>query len=406
MGSYTELPPDSQSCAYAQALKNGFPWLLFERPLEKQYREHMRESQLRYQRLAILLAVAIWAIFAFVDFNRFHVAHNFAQYSSNVQMILAVRLALFLSLGVIAALLFAKHTVQYTRVLLPLVMLAIGGASALVTAWYRLEQQPMVDGVLLLIVVAVFFPLGMSFYRSIALALGICLLTAISGWLLLQGEQLDAQLALSRMQVLAAVVGAVGGYIREHAQREQFLLQHLLNWQANHDPLTNLHNRRSFNSHLDMVLHQAQRDHASLTLVIIDIDHFKLYNDRYGHQTGDAALQAVGQVLASFQRRPLDMAVRLGGEEFALVLYAATPSYVAEQTEALLAAVVARHIEHAASPVAGHLTLSVGATISTATDTSQSIYQRADALLYQAKQAGRNRVALDLQGRAGDGSRT
>ena len=396
MGRYEELPPDSQSCAHAKALNDGFPWLLFAPPLEAQYRAHMRDSQLPYQRLAILLAVTIWAIFAGVDVHRFHILQSPTDYSNNVQMILLARLFLLIGLAVVAALLFAKHSVRYTRALLPLVMLVIGGASALITAWYRLEQQPMVDGVLLLIVIAVFFPLGMSFYRSISLALGICLLTALSGWLLLQGEQLDAQLALSRIQVLAAVVGAVGGYIREHVQREQFLLHQLLNWQANHDPLTGLHNRRSFNSHLEMMLQQAQRDGTTLTLVIIDIDHFKLYNDHYGHQAGDTALQAVGQVLLSFQRRPLDMAVRLGGEEFALLLYGATASYVSEQTEALLAAVNERNIEHAASPVASCVTLSVGATMSTPTDTSQSVYQRADALLYKAKQAGRNRVCLDV----------
>ncbi|WP_043310675.1 GGDEF domain-containing protein [Pseudomonas sp. ML96] len=396
MGRYEELPPDSQSCAHAKALNDGFPWLLFARPLEKQYREHVRESQPPYQRLTILLALAIWAMFTFVDSNQFHILQNPADHSGRVQMILLARFALLLGLALVAVLLFVKHSVKYTRTLLPLVMLVIGGVSALIMAWYRLEHQPKADGVLLLIVIAVFFPLGMSFYRSILLALSICLLTAISGWLLLQGEELDAQLALSRMQVLATVVGAVGGYIREHAQREQFLLQQLLRWQANHDPLTQLHNRRSFDNHLDMLLHQAQRDGTTLTLVILDIDYFKLYNDRYGHQAGDAALQAVGQVLSSFQRRPLDMAVRLGGEEFALLLYSATPSYVAEQTEALLAAVVALNIEHAASPVATHLTLSVGATISTPTDTSESIYQRADALLYQAKQAGRNRVVLGI----------
>lgn len=396
MGRYEELPPDSQSCAYAKALNVGFPWLLFARPLEKQYREHVRKSQPPYQRVTILLALAIWAMFTFVDSNQFRILQSPADHSGGAQMILLARFALLLGLALVAILLFTKHSVKYARTLLPLVMLVLGGVSALIMAWYRLEQQPKADGVLLLIVIAVFFPLGMSFYRSVLLALVICLLTAISGWLLLEGEQLDAQLALSKMQVLATVVGAVGGYIREHAQREQFLLQQVLRLQANHDPLTQLHNRRSFDNHLDMLLHQAQRDSTTLTLVILDIDYFKLYNDRYGHQAGDAALQAVGQVLSRFQRRPLDRAVRLGGEEFALLLYSSTPSYVSEQTEALLAAVVELNIEHAASPVAAHLTLSVGATISTPTDSSESIYQRADTLLYQAKQAGRNRVVLGV----------
>lgn len=73
MGRYEALPPDSQPCAYAKALNDGFPWLLFARRLERQYRKHVRESQQPYQRLTILLALAIWAMFTLVDSNQFQI---------------------------------------------------------------------------------------------------------------------------------------------------------------------------------------------------------------------------------------------------------------------------------------------------------------------------------------------
>ena len=115
------------------------------------------------------------------------------------------------------------------------------------------------------------------------------------------------------------LIGAVGCYLLEFKSREHFLISRLLRVMADHDSLTGLHNRRSFNQHLDRLWRQAQREQKTLALLLCDVDHFKAYNDRYGHQAGDAVLQRIGAVFEANARRPLDMAVRLGGEEFAPV---------------------------------------------------------------------------------------
>src|SRR5690606_17910739 len=113
----------------------------------------------------------------------------------------------------------------------------------------------------------------------------------------------------------------IGGYLREHADREQFLLRGMLERFAFYDPLTSLANRRLFEQHMTTVLMHAARQREPVVYGVIDVDFFKQYNDHYGHAAGDIALQRVAGVLAGVAQRPMDMAARVGGEEFVLLLY-------------------------------------------------------------------------------------
>ncbi len=160
-----------------------------------------------------------------------------------------------------------------------------------------------------------------------------------------------------------------------------------------HDPLTGLYNRR----HMDEVLlHEVQlarRKARSLTAIMLDIDHFKHFNDQFGHEAGDEVLREVGKLLSS-QVRETDMACRYGGEEFLLLLPESTLETAAERAEALRLKVrelELRHQQHAL----GRITISLGvAELPEHAETGDALITAADTALYQAKNAGRDRVVV------------
>lgn len=160
------------------------------------------------------------------------------------------------------------------------------------------------------------------------------------------------------------------------------------------DGLTGVANRRKFDEQLLRDWRQSQREQTSLSLILVDVDHFKRYNDHYGHQAGDAALQAVARVLTSTLRRPHDLLARYGGEEFVGVLPNTGLSEAVELAERMQAGVRALNLEHLGSPEAQVVTISLGvATVVARSDLApQALVEAADQQLYAAKQAGRARV--------------
>lgn len=161
------------------------------------------------------------------------------------------------------------------------------------------------------------------------------------------------------------------------------------------DALTGLPNRRCFSQRLALALRQQHRNGASLCLILIDVDHFKLYNDHYGHAAGDRALQEVARCLQQVARRPSDLPARLGGEEFALLLQdtdATGALHQAEEFRALLARARIAHEAQPAGAATGCITASIGLAMFSTPDSPDTLYQRADAALYRAKAAGRDRI--------------
>lgn len=162
------------------------------------------------------------------------------------------------------------------------------------------------------------------------------------------------------------------------------------------DGLTGIANRRYFDDALDRSLRQAARDREALGIAIIDVDHFKQYNDHYGHGAGDEALRSVARVIDTFAQRPGDVAARYGGEEFVLLMPGQAAGEFAEALEALRTAIISEDIAHARSTTASVLTISGGATFTAPRDetTAQFLLEQADKLLYQAKQNGRNKIMI------------
>jgi diguanylate cyclase (GGDEF)-like protein len=172
-------------------------------------------------------------------------------------------------------------------------------------------------------------------------------------------------------------------------KRQADLLREL----AFRDGLTGLANRRAFDERLALELRHALRSQQPLSLLLIDVDYFKKFNDHYGHQAGDAALRAVGGVLAANMLRPVDLAARYGGEEFACLLPETPLVGALKVAERLRVGLAALEIAHAASEVAPHLSLSIGAITKPGRPgmLPEVLVDAADQMLYGAKRNGRNR---------------
>ncbi len=161
------------------------------------------------------------------------------------------------------------------------------------------------------------------------------------------------------------------------------------------DPGTGLANRRYFNERMDEEWERALRSGEALSVIFIDIDHFKLYNDYYGHMQGDVTLRAVADCLRNNLHRSTDLAARYGGEEFLLLLPNTPVEGARIVANTILAAVDTLEIEHKKSKTAKHVTVSVGVSTCSFNDDEMTIadlIRQADEAVYKAKSDGRHRI--------------
>lgn len=160
------------------------------------------------------------------------------------------------------------------------------------------------------------------------------------------------------------------------------------------DGLTEIPNRRSFTERFLQEWERAVRNHSALSLVMIDVDFFKQYNDNYGHGMGDEALKTIAHTLSARVQRSDDFLARIGGEEFAIILPDTDAIGGISFAEKLRAAIEMLKIPHDYSVIHPNLTISLGgATVMPVNDSSHLfLYEEADRMLYQAKEKGRNRV--------------
>lgn len=160
------------------------------------------------------------------------------------------------------------------------------------------------------------------------------------------------------------------------------------------DPLTGIANRRQFDACLDKEWQRAVRLARPLSLLVLDVDHFKLFNDLLGHAAGDQCLQAVAGTLQAHALRATDLAARYGGEEFVLLLPDTPHAGAAAVAESIRAAVENLEVRNPRSTTSDYVTASVGAAtfVPTQFDDIRSLFLAADRAMYEAKAAGRNRV--------------
>ncbi|WP_338166389.1 GGDEF domain-containing protein [Vibrio sp. 10N] len=172
-------------------------------------------------------------------------------------------------------------------------------------------------------------------------------------------------------------------------------LQH----QANEDGLTKLFNRRYMDQKLTELIQWHGRHQMPLSVILMDVDHFKAFNDNYGHTEGDQCLISIAQFLDVMFIRSGEYVGRYGGEEFVILLSRADASEAEENAARVKDGIVGLNIPHEFSQTSDRVTLSLGvySTIPTGTESINELYERADKLLYQAKRSGRNRYVLELE---------
>ena len=363
----------------------GAARLRFSQFVEGEFRRVYAEAS--YPKTRLMLFIAATAIF--------------------VSLILAVmhenlswQTATFL-LGVTLPLMMATLVMSYKdgshdayQTLLALTALCIGLVCTSITARGSLHGAPYYFGAEVAWIFMVWLVMSLHFRYAAAVAITI---SSSYAWGTLHWQFPFPEVIFSAVTLL--VVNIIGGYCcfkLEAAVRQAFLESRMLNDLAERDGLTGLYNRRRYDKDVERLWRQSRRDQSQLTLLLVDIDHFKAFNDLYGHQAGDDALKRVADVIASCAQRPLDFAARFGGEEFAVVLYGPAQDFGREIPETLRRSVEELNIPHAESTTGHWLTVSVGvAIVSPGNERSLAgAIQLADEALYQAKEEGRNRVVV------------
>lgn len=370
---------------YVDQLLGGFTWLRFHGALEREYREAQFAQTEGLLRITLVVGTILWLLFAVLD--HLLISSHERWWMTGVRLIV---LAVLLRCG---WLLWKGQSRQQLEWMSLATIAALGiGAAVVVAIAHRIDHNFPYEG-LLLISMAGYFLAGLRLRQALVVSLlGVLSYGLGEYWVNYPLPRLINNLLFL---LSGSVVGAVGCYLLEYKSRENFLNTRLMELLADRDGLTSLHNRRSFNRQMVALWGQGQRDGVPLSLLIADVDHFKAYNDAYGHHAGDHALQAVARLVEERARRPLDMAVRLGGEEFAVLLYGSDQAVALQLAEGLREELERLGIEHRGSTSSTVLTLSVGvATLQPAEGLPLTqLYEQADRALYLAKANGRNQIA-------------
>lgn len=192
--------------------------------------------------------------------------------------------------------------------------------------------------------------------------------------------------------------GQLAGFLLvAHDATDRKLLEETLRNLSYQDGLTGIANRRRFDEKLEQEWRRTAREHQPISLIMLDIDFFKNYNDIYGHPAGDECLKKIAHVLSETVARPGDIAARYGGEEFAAILPNTALLGAEKLAEQIRAHVEALELPHANSAVSPWVTVSVGLATRIPANSEEHtvLLEGADRALYKAKQQGRNRVVID-----------
>jgi diguanylate cyclase (GGDEF)-like protein len=382
------LPEDDlPDLPHARQLKAGFAWLNFFPELESVYRETVLEEHLPNIRANLcLMVISIVALLALR-------ASTQGAAPSPIPVVLRLLVIIPLLLACFAST-FARRP---GRLYVPFSLVAAAAGGMCVVAIQLLAESgdaSLVVPRLEIYAIFVYFMMGLMFYHALALNLMVVLVYLTVGAVL---QVPGRQFVFGILSVVATnVFCASVAYMHEKTSRLGFLEAALLRELVARDGLTGIQNRRMFDQHIQRVWSQAVRDNQRVAVLLVDIDCFKDYNDRYGHQAGDECLRAVAVSLSQCARRPMDFVARYGGEEFAVVLYEASREYVAEVLTRIQRSIAELNIAHEASRVASRLTVSIGAAfvLPGANRTHDGLIQLADEALYGAKEQGRNRVVV------------
>jgi diguanylate cyclase (GGDEF)-like protein len=393
---------DEDACAtdtlLAQTLEARFLSLRFPDALERLYRRGRSNQRRKQLAVASIIGLLIYNGFIFI---------NKAMFPDIGQDVLMVQLwlSLFMMIMTITGFLM-RMPLAWREALYCLGTSVVAFISTWVLA--HSQQTSALGFAVSLAMIPMFSGVGarQPFWFTCTTALITCVGAA---WLLTPHDALQRLVYIDSLFVIVnlTVYTLVLAYTLEHSQRKEWLLAQLderqrqaleaatqrLQQLSAVDPLTGICNRRQFEHDLNRIWQESLQDERPVAMLIVDIDHFKPYNDGYGHPQGDQCLRQVADILTKVAHAGKGLAARMGGEEFGILLPGANVAAAVALGERLCKAVRAANIEHSYSG-AGIVTISVGvASIRPDAGVDRiSLFATADKALYEAKRMGRNRV--------------
>jgi diguanylate cyclase (GGDEF)-like protein len=369
---------------YARELRRGVSDLRFEARMEAEYL-HARLSE---SRVLIRISCVLSAVLALL-----RGAEKVHEGAWDIVSLIDLAIVIAGSIA-LASIAWSSHYqrlyMTWARILIPTRNVLIAAQVASVAARGQLEMLM----VLPIMLFGPFFFLGLRYRAGL-----FCSAVTVAAYVTC-ANFFHLSLPVALRSYVFLLVGVIAYIVAarhlERCSRLAFLEGRLVTELAQHDSLTGTKNRRVFDEHLCRVWQRAVDHGQGIAIVLIDIDYFKAYNDRYGHQAGDQALRRVAQALRSFVRQPADILARYGGEEFAVVLYDADIRKAREVAERMRRAVTELNVEHQGSSAGGRVTISLGvaAIVPNVNRSPHGALQLADQALYEAKVRGRNRVEV------------
>lgn len=355
--------------------------------LDKEFRRYYIERMLPIARAAIGLGFLLVVAASILDVTLMPRVF--------VEQVIPLRIfAMLLPLSALFVATFVFRTRGWLPYLIAFVAFIVGVATLYAGGIAARTGADMVSWGVIFTTFNVYLVLGLTLRQSVAVGWPIFVIYVVMGILL------EAPMQTLSYGILflgfSNLIGTYASYLLERNAREIFDNKRELWRLARTDGLTGLFNRRAFDQHLRQVWKHAHREDRRLAVLVADIDHFKLYNDCYGHRKGDECISTVADALAASVSRPLDMVARYGGEEFVIVLYDPTVSFLEAFSSGLCHKIVGLDIEHKASEATPHVSLSIGAAITEASSnlTADQLIRQADDALYEAKNQGRNQAVV------------
>ncbi len=370
---------------YSTQFALGFRSLTFIDQMEEGFRGFYLDNNPGQLKRVIPVAFVLTLLFFFSDYLRLP-PEAFAQF----YIYRAIQIAV---LALLTVMIFRGST-RYLEYTVMLALVIYGISTPVLLGIIRATDGYAPISAQLIVLVFCYFLAGLRFFQ--AMFVGLVISLAYPASQLLYTAPLP-NLPFNCFLILTFnVMGLCGAYFIEYTARENYLGRQLLGELALFDGLTGLLNRRAFSLDLENLYRQAKRDKVELGIAMVDVDHFKQFNDYFGHVRGDQCLREIADALRNSVKRPLDKAGRYGGEEFILVWYNCSAQSAKQLGDVARAAVEEMAIPHGPDASQPLMTVSVGVATASAgdlTDSGQLVWA-ADQALYKAKSSGRNRVVL------------
>lgn len=373
--------PDSP---YAAELLRDRSNLSFSPEVEREYlRAHLTNSR------ALVRVTCVLATVLTLARGVEQIVTGFLHEGSLISLVVVLAASLLL-MAVAFSPAFERLFLPVARIFVPARNMVIASCIAASAAYGQFEMFALLP----VAVIGPFFFLGLD-YRT-ALYSGVLTGASFLASAVVFALPMPMIVRSAVFLVFGLTACAVAARHVERLARTAFLEARLISRLAQHDPLTGTKNRRVFDEHLTRLWPQAIADGRKIALLLIDVDHFKAYNDCYGHQAGDQTLHQIAQSMQALVQGPQDLLARYGGEEFVAIIYDVAGMEAMDIADRLRRAVQTLDIEHRASPTSPAVTISIGVAVVEPTEgrTPQGALQSADQALYAAKVGGRNRVEL------------